>query len=160
VAPGNTVSIPISVEGITTLTFYALDNAGNQEAPKTLVVRIDKTPPTLSASVTPSLLWPPNHKLVGVTASVLATDSLSGLAGFTLVSVTSNEPDNGLGDGDQPNDIQGFVIGTASLTGQLRAERAGTGNGRVYALTYQATDKAGNSATCSATVRVPHDQGH
>jgi hypothetical protein len=55
------------------------------------------------------------------------TDTLSGPAGFTLVSVTSNEPDNGLGDGDQPNDIQGFALGTPSTSGLLRAERAITG---------------------------------
>ncbi len=155
-APGNTVSIAIAAEGITTITFQAQDNAGNLETPKTLTVKIDKTPPTLACSVTPGVLWPPNHKLVALTASLTPSDSLSGPAGLTLTSVTSNEPDNGLGDGDQPNDIQGFLVGTACLTGQVRAERSGTGKGRVYTLTYQATDKAGNSATCSATVRVPH----
>jgi hypothetical protein len=68
--------------------------------------------------------------------------------------VTSNEPDSGAGD------IQGWMIGTAGTTGQLRAERSGSGNGRIYTLTYQGADRAGNTATCAAPVTVPHDQGN
>jgi len=48
--------------------------------------------------------------------------------------------------------------GTASTSGQLRAERSGSGNGRAYTLTYRALDRAGNAATCTATVTVPRDQ--
>ena len=118
----------------------------------------DTTPPTMTCSVTPDILWPPNHKLVNVTATVTVADGESGAAGFTLVSVTSNEPDNGLGDGDQPNDIQGFVLGTADTSGFLRGERSGKGNGRVYTLTYQGSDVAGNSTTCSTAVTVPHNR--
>ncbi len=74
------------------------------------------------------------------------------------MSVTSNEPDNGLGDGDFPNDIQGWVVGSPSVTGQLRAERSGKGAGRKYTLTYIADDVAGNHGTCVTTVIVPRDQ--
>jgi len=107
----------------------------------------------VACSVTPNVLWPPNNKLVPVNATVTVTDSLSGSAGFSLLSVTSNEPDSGQGD------IQGFVNGTPSVAGQLRAQRTGSGTGRVYTLTYGGTDQAGNSATCTTTVTVPHDQG-
>ncbi len=100
----------------------------------------------------PSVLWPPNNKLVSVTVSVSLSDSLSGAAGFTLVSATSNEPDSGLGD------VQGFAPGTASTSGQFRAQRLGSENGRVYRLKYSGADRAGNSATCTTTVSVPHDQ--
>jgi len=41
----------------------------------------------------------------------------------------------------------------------LRAERAGTGDGRVYTITYRAIDAAGNSAEASCVVTVPHDVG-
>ena len=85
---------------------------------------------------------------------MIVADSLSGSAGFKLISVTSNEPDSGQGD------IQGFVTGAQSVAGQLRAQRLGSGTGRVYTLTYAGSDGAGNSATCSTTVTVPHDQGH
>jgi hypothetical protein len=49
--------------------------------------------------------------------------------------------------------------GTPDTSGFLQAARLGSGNGRVYTLTYQGTDNAGNTATCQATVTVPHDQG-
>jgi endo-1,4-beta-xylanase len=85
--------------------------------------------------------------------TVNVSDAISGLDGtFKLVSVTSNEPD-GAGD------IQGFTIGTASTTGFLRASRLGSGNGRTYTLTYMASDRAGNTASCKTTVAVPHDKG-
>jgi endo-1,4-beta-xylanase len=73
--------------------------------------------------------------------------------------VTSSEPDNGLGDGDTAGDIQGWTAGTDDRTGQLRAERAGGGTGRVYTFTYQATDAAGNRVTAICTVTVPHNRG-
>jgi len=69
--------------------------------------------------------------------------------------VTSNEPVNGTGDGDQEPD---WEI-TGPLTVNLRAERAGTGSGRVYTLTVQCSDDSGNSSTGSVAVTVPHDQG-
>ena len=71
---------------------------------------------------------------------------------MTLLSVTSNEPDNGLGDGDRPNDI---VI-LDDFTFDLRAERSGTGEGRIYTITYEVVDACGNSTVASATVTVPH----
>jgi hypothetical protein len=97
------------------------------------------------------MLWPPNHKYVTVQATVTARDNYDPSPTVELVSVTSNEPDDGLGDGDTADDI---VI-TDSDTFQLRAERSGTGTGRVYTVTYRATDACGNSTTASATVTVP-----
>jgi DNA-binding beta-propeller fold protein YncE len=115
----------------------------------------DATPPVVSCSASPGSLWPPNHKLRGVSTSVTVSDGGSGPAGFTLVQVTSNEPDDGLGDGDTANDIQGWQPGTPDTTGLLRAERSALGSGRVYTLTYEGADGAGNRARCTATVAVP-----
>lgn len=112
---------------------------------------LDGTPPTLDVTVTPNLLWPPNHKYVTVKATVNVTDDRDPNPTWELVSVTSNEPDNGLDDGDTPNDI---VI-VNDTTFKLRAERSGTGTGRVYTITYQATDAYGNSTMTSVTVTVP-----
>ncbi|HVH70277.1 MAG TPA: hypothetical protein VNB49_04100, partial [Candidatus Dormibacteraeota bacterium] len=146
-------SFAISTEGITTITFFGTDNAGNVESAKIVTIQLDKTPPTVACSASPNILWPPNNKLVPINVSVNVSDALSGPNGFTLVSVTSNEPDSGQGD------IQGFVTGTASTSGQLRAQRLGSGTGRVYTFTYTGSDRAGNTASCTTTVSVPHDQG-
>jgi hypothetical protein len=112
----------------------------------------DTTPPTITCATSPNTLSPPNHRLRSVQVNVSASDD-SGLVSVILVSVTSRQPDSGLGGGDMPNDIQGWSTGTDDRTGLLRAERYRTT--RVYTLTYQATDLSGNTATCLATVSVP-----
>lgn len=117
----------MSAEGKHVLQYRSVDVAGNVETTHLLPVNIDRTPPTVSCSATPNVLWPPDHKLVLVNAAVSVTDALSGSAGFVLTSVASNEVDQGLGDGDTPNGIQGWAVGTSSTSGQLRAERSGTG---------------------------------
>ena len=108
------------------------------------------TPPTLSVSVSPDSLWPPNHKYRDVEASFVTSNDG---AVVTLLSVTSNEPDDGLGDGDAANDI--VIVDNDSF--QLRAERSGAGSGRIYTITYQATNTCGATVTATATVTVPHN---
>jgi hypothetical protein len=83
---------------------------------------------------------------------------MSGPRDFGLVSATSNEPANGTGDGNTATDIE--TVGDSITAFLLRAERAGIGTGRVYTLMYEAADLAGNSSTCSTTVRVAHDHQH
>jgi hypothetical protein len=131
------------------------DLAGNSASATVGGINIDKTAPAVACSANPNSLWPPNHKLVPVNTTVTVSDALSGAAGFTLVSVTSNEPDSGYG-----GDIQGYVVGKPSAAGSLRAVRLGSGTGRVYTFVYSGTDLAGNTTSCSTHVVVPHDQGH
>jgi len=150
---GASTSIPITAEGVTTVTFFATDFAGNTELPKTLDIRLDKTPPTVTCSAKPNVLWPPDGQLAPVSLSVSVADAISGADSFQLASDASNEPDSGAGD------IQGFTTGTEAVHGLLRAERLGTGRGRIYTFAYNGTDRAGNSANCSTSVIVPHDQG-
>jgi hypothetical protein len=45
---GNSYAPSISAEGTTTIRYFATDNAGNGESPKTLTVKIDKTPPKVN----------------------------------------------------------------------------------------------------------------
>jgi hypothetical protein len=73
---------------------------------------------------------------------------------WKIVGVASNEPVNGLGDGDTAPDW--LITGDHSL--KVRAERSGKGSGRVYTITIQATDASGNAATATVAVTVPHDQ--
>jgi hypothetical protein len=146
----------VSADGLHTLYAASIDEEGNKEPIVSKGFKIDKTPPSVSCSVSPSKLSTSanNHKLVTITATVTVSDSGgSGDGGFKLLSVTSNQPQSGLGKDDVPNDIQGWSIGSADPNGQLRAERYG--KDRIYTLTYQGEDKAGNKKTCSATVTVP-----
>lgn len=115
----------------------------------------DEIAPTAEVSVSPEILWPANHKYMTVIAKVTASDNFDPNPIITLVSVTSNEPDEGLGDGNRPNDI---VI-VDDYTFKLRSERSGrgAGTGRIYTITYEVTDACGNSTTVSAEVTVPHD---
>lgn len=138
--------------GTTMVTCTANDNAGNSAAGSFTITVGDTIPPVIS-SATPSVstLGPPNHRMTPVTLSVSATDNLAPPPVCSIATVSSNEPQNGLGDGDTPND---WLI-TGPLTLQLRAERSGTGNGRVYTITTRCVDGAGNAATRTTTVSVP-----
>jgi hypothetical protein len=126
------------------------DLAGNSASMTVGDINIDLTAPVISCTATPGTLWPPNGEMIPVNVSISLTDSLSGSAGFKLVSITTNEP------GDDK--VEGFVLGSPSTTGKLRARRLGSGTGRVYTLTYEGADRAGNVAMCTTAVTVPHDQ--
>jgi predicted extracellular nuclease len=138
--------------GSTTVGCTAQDRAGNIARGRFTVTVRDTTPPSTPAlTVAPAVLWPPNHKLVPVTVGATATDAVSA-ASCALVSIDSNEPENGLGDGDTTGDI----VRTGALSANLRAERSGQGAGRVYTLTVACTDAAGNrSAPAAIEVVVP-----
>jgi hypothetical protein len=133
------------------------DNCGASTSDYVLVGVADTTPPEIDVSVSPDSLWPPNHKMHTIQANVTATDNCPGVS-YVLTEITSDEPDNGTGDGDTVNDIQNADIGTPDLEFDLRSERAGGQDGRIYTVTYTATDGANNSTNDSATVEVAHDQ--
>jgi hypothetical protein len=86
--------------------------------------------------------------MVPVTLSVAATDAC-GIASAKIVSVTSNEPQD-----TKATDWQ--ITGDLSLL--LRAQRDGSGTGRMYTITVEVTDPAGNQTRVTTTVLVPHDQ--
>ncbi len=115
---------------------------------------LDVIPPNITVALTPSSLLPPNHQMVPINATIVATDECDPNPAVRLVSVVSSEPDNGLGDGDAPGDIADAETGTDDRSITVRSERAGGGNGRTYTITYQATDASGNSAVATAVVIV------
>jgi len=104
------------------------------------------------------VLWPPNHKFVPITATITVSDTCDPNPTVRLVSITSSEPVNGVGDGNTSPDIQGATFGTDDRTFELRSERTGPGNGRVYTVIYEASDKSGNTTRKTATVTVPKSQ--
>lgn len=139
--------------GAHTVTLNATDVSGNAGSDNVTVNVIDTTPPQINATAAISVLWPPNHKYVEVKINATAFDVCDPSPKITLVSVTSNEPDNGIGDGNTVNDI--VIIN--DFTFSLRAERSGAGEGRIYTITYKATDVSGNFAMVSVTIEVPHN---
>lgn len=106
------------------------------------------TAPTISASASPSSVWPPNHKDVPVTITVQVTAGGAPLSTppFVLTDIQVT--------GGSASDITGFTIGQPSVHGTVKANKD-----EVYTLTYTATDQAGNSAAATVTITVPHDQG-
>ncbi|HEV2489900.1 MAG TPA: PKD domain-containing protein [Candidatus Acidoferrales bacterium] len=150
--------------GTHTFTLIVTDSAGLSDTATTQVTVGGTAPPSLQVMLSPNVLWPPNHRLVQITATIEANDACDANPAVALVSITSNEPDNGLGDGDQPNDIQAIgggsiQFGTDVRSFLLRAERSGTGTGRIYTVTYTAKDASGNKSTVKAQVTVPKAEG-
>jgi hypothetical protein len=123
---------------------------------------VDQTTVTLAvgagldcANAEPSVskLWPPNHRMESINIIGL-TNSNGEPANVTIASITQDEPVNGLGDGDIAPDASG--IGTS--TAEIRAERSGTGNGRVYEIRFFAQDDTGAFCEGAVNVYVAHDK--
>jgi hypothetical protein len=76
---------------------------------------------------------------------------------ITIDSIEQDEPVNALGSGNTAPDGSGVGTNTA----YVRAERAGPGTGRIYFITFTATDYGGNQCTVATPLQaiVPHDQG-
>jgi FtsP/CotA-like multicopper oxidase with cupredoxin domain len=145
-------------QGDTTVTLTVSDGEFS-DSDDVVVSVVDTTPPAISVLLDPDHLWPPNHKMVTINANVTVTDSCDASPAWRLDYVTSDEPDNGNGDGDTVNDIQNADLGTADTQFDLRAERSGQGNGRTYTAGYTALDADANEAAAVATVEVAHDNG-
>jgi hypothetical protein len=140
--------------GTTLVTCTATDTRGNLASDSFTVTVVDSTPPQiLSVDATPAVLWPPNHQMVNVTVTVVAFDLVDPMPVSRIISVTSNQPVNGTGDGDVAPD---WVI-TGPLTVQLRSERS-HGQDRTYTITIETVDDAGNASTATDTVVVSNSK--
>ena len=116
------------------------------------------TPPKFTdCGTTLSLLWPPNHDLINVGYRYTLVPG-TGPAPTITVHVYSNEADVAAGGGDDKFSPDARNISAVTPnTLRLRAERTGSGDGRVYLIIVTATNKLG-TAYCATTVVVPHDQ--
>jgi hypothetical protein len=119
----------------------------------------DTTLPTLAPTSSLNMLWPPNHQLIPVTIWANSEDNGGGFITLSA-SVQSSEPLDAAGDGSTEED---YVVtppdnAAGTVLVQLRAERSGTGDGRVYTVTITATDTSGNSSEAKVNIRVPHDK--
>jgi hypothetical protein len=142
-----------------TVTLCANDSVNAAVCKDISVSIIDTTAPIIAPVPNKTILWPPNHKMADITIVANASDN-SGAPVTLVASVSSNEPEDGLGDGDMSPDWTEPVIDQANgiITLQLRAERSGSGNGRVYTIAITATDPSNNSSQASVQIIVPHDK--
>jgi hypothetical protein len=142
--------------GGTQLVFRLVVSDGDlSSAPDYVVINVtDVNDPPLCEAARPSdgLLWPPNHKLVSVGIAGVS-DPQSDAVAIAITGVTQDETVNGLGDGDTAPDavLQGATV-------LLRAERSGSGNGRVYRVLFTADD--GRGGVCSGAVTVGVSQSN
>lgn len=132
-------------------TAILLDSVEVWEPPSEVV----NQPPTCSSAY-PSIatLWPPNHQFV--TVNILGvTDPDGNTTVITIDSIFQDEAVNAKGSGNTAPDGQG--VGTA--TADVRAERVGSGNGRVYHIRFTADDGQGGTCSGEVLVGVPKSQG-
>jgi hypothetical protein len=147
-------SAPVEVDACRNRKVYAFadDNVANRS--ETFTYELPNLPPDVSrARPSVATLWPADHKLVDVSVEGVADPDCDPVV-ITVTRVTQDEPTDGAGDGDTCPDARG--VGTP--TAQLRAERKGSGNGRVYTIYFTATDARGNSSPGRVKVGVPKDE--
>jgi len=161
-AATNAVAVKLAANlkiGTNLVTVTATDSAGAETScDSTIIVQDTIAPVITKVSSSPASLWPPNHKLIAINIKVAIKEACC-VDNWRILSVTSNEAIGSgaelQGSGNTP--VDWVITGNHGLT--LRAERAGTGTGRVYTVTVQAQDCTGNlSAPASFTVTVPHNK--
>ena len=148
--------------GETTVTCTATDEFDNTADTLFTVTVEDTELPAITAIADPITLWPPNHKYQKFSVEtfvVSVSDNCANLsaANVRITEVSSDEPENANGDGDG-NTKDDIVISSDCKTVDLRKERQGDGNGRVYTIHLAVDDGNDNIGTALAFVTVPHDQ--
>jgi hypothetical protein len=140
---------------------YTIETSGTcGTASQTATLTVDSTPPTITLNNNIVELWPPNHSYHTINLGTFVTGATScdgtvNINSVVIDHVTSDEVENGNGDGNTFNDI---IINCDRKSVQLRSERDGGGDGRVYTIYFKATDSLGHSTTVAARVMVPKSQ--
>jgi predicted outer membrane repeat protein len=113
--------------------------------------------PAINLTTTNINVWPPNHNYHTFNVSDFVASGTGCSGNVVIASVSSDEPENNASgaDGNTLNDI---VIAPDCKSVQLRAERDGNLNGRVYRITFRVRDSQGNAITAVTTVSVPINQ--
>jgi hypothetical protein len=152
-APPSGATFPL---GVTLVSCTAKDDAGNQSAGTFSVTVRDTVPPTsITASVSPMLLWPPNGAIVPVTVSGQAFDGGSGVASIEWQVVDEYRQYQPTGSVTVPGN------GPFSFEVPLLADRRGNDkDGRHYTIRLTVVDRAGNRLLLAQPLVVNvHDQG-
>jgi len=148
----------------TSTTEYTVEvtDAQSNKATDKITVNVNDNEAPVITSAAPSSLWPPNHQYVAFTASqcvVAVSDNCAGLSAsdVMITQVTSDEPEDATGGGDG-NTLNDIVIALDCKSVQLRSERQGSGNGRVYMIHLSVSDGNGNSGAATCLVTIPKSQ--
>jgi hypothetical protein len=155
---GSFTYIPeISFLGVDFFSYRASDGYDESSAATVgITVNPVDEPPDVPP-VRPSLacLWPPNHTYAEVTLLGI-TDPDSDPVTIHINTVMSDEPRDVTGAGGKSHNPDAVITG--DVVSLLRAERSGSNNGRVYTISFTATDADGGRSDGFVTVCVPHDQ--
>ena len=144
-----TVTLEDGCPGDYVITLVVNDGTEDSEPNEVKITVVDTTPPDFELSVSPTMLWPPNKKMVKITPSWTLSDDCDATPDVSLVRVSMNES-YARSNGHTDDDIQIGDDGTI----YVRAKRNRTSD-RIYTITYQAVDDSGNATVRSATVTVP-----
>jgi hypothetical protein len=145
--------------GTYALQYSVADGAGIA-ATQTRVVNVADTQAPQIELLPVTRIWPPNHTLRGFQLSDCATitDACGAAGGINsageITSISSDEPEDANGNGD--GRTTGDIVITGSSSFEIRAEREGRGNGRVYTVNFTVTDAVGNAQGGSCQFQVPH----
>lgn len=116
---------------------------------------VDHDGPTITLSASPTVLWPPNNRMVAITVSGTITDSGSGLRPGSIRYRVVDE----YGQVQPAAAITVRADGSYSVRFSLEASRAGRDrDGRQYIVYVTAMDNAGNATSSQVVVTVPHDE--
>jgi hypothetical protein len=148
VEPGGTVSLTgLTSGGLPVINAFQPQPAGETDA-FAIRFQINSAPDCVAAFASPATIWPPDGRLAPVAIRNVIDPDGDPVA-ITVTGVRQDEPLQGTANATG--------IGTPSV--QLRADRDGKGDGRVYRLSFTARDPQGASCTGTVAVCVPHDQG-
>ena len=148
--------------GETTVTLTVADSTGETGQCTATITVVDDTAPVITINPVESVMWPPNHQYItfeldDLVISVEDNCSELSLEDVKITKVTSDEAENSTGDGNTMDDI---MIADDCKSIQLRSERQGSSNGRVYTIYLELNDGNDNTDSASYQIHVPHNTGN
>ncbi|MGD2205466.1 MAG: PKD domain-containing protein [Anaerolineae bacterium] len=152
---GDTVEAMTSfaLEGTYELTFWVTDKDGGSDSDGLTVEVLNQPPVCSGAAPSVEQIWPPNHKFQ--TVEILdVIDPEGDPIAIAIDNIYQDEPVDGEGDGSHVPDGRG--VGTS--VAEVRAERQGGGDGRVYHIYFSADDGHGGTCTGEVLVGVAHNK--